>query len=130
MKSKIPQYYGASKQIFDNAKALRKRSTPAEDFLWQLIRNRKIAGFKFRRQHPLKYFIADFYCHEALLVIEADGSIHDVEAIKQYDKHREEEIITLGITVLRFSNDSIFSDPDTVIKNIETFLINKTNISL
>ena len=89
-----------------------------------MIRNRKVGGFKFRRQHPLKYFIADFYCHEALLVIEADGTIHDLETIQQYDKHREEVITELGITVLRFTNDSIFSEPDVVIASIETFLKN------
>lgn len=127
MKSKIPQYYGATKRIVDNAKALRRRTTSAEDLLWQMIRNRKIAGFKFRRQHPLNYFIADFYCHEALLVIEADGSIHDLENIKQYDKQREEKITELGITVLRFSNDSIFSEPDVVIKSIESFLKNSSS---
>ena len=130
MKSKIPHYYGASKRIFDNAKLLRKKSTAAEDLLWQIIRNRKVAGFKFRRQHPLKCFIADFYCHEALLVIEIDGSIHNIEAIKQYDKQREEEIIELGITVLRFSNEAVFSEPDLVFKNIETHLKNTTKVKI
>lgn len=126
MNSKIPYYYGASKRIFDNANALRKKSTSAEDLLWQMIRNRRIMGYKFRRQHPLKHYIADFYCHEALLVIELDGSIHNLEHIKQYDKHREAIITELGITVLRFNNDAVFNDAGTIIKSIEThfFLFN------
>ena len=123
MNSKIPYYYGASKRIFDNANALRKKSTAAEDLLWQLIRNRHIMGYKFRRQHPLKHYIADFYCHEALLVIELDGSIHELEHIKQYDEHRETLINELGITVLRFTNEAIFSEADKVIKSIESHFL-------
>lgn len=81
-------------------------------------------GFKFRRQYPLKYFIVDFYCHEALLVIELDGDIHELENIKQYDKRREAIIKEMRITVLRFKNDSIFSEINPVIKKIEAYLIN------
>ncbi len=120
--SKIPHYYDATKKIFDNAKSLRRKSTAAEDLLWQMLRNRKVGGFKFRRQHPLNYFIADFYCHEALLVVELDGNIHDLEIVKQYDKQREEEIIELGIQVLRFTNEEVFSEPDKVVKTIETHI--------
>ena len=83
MKLIINQSYCALPYIFDNAKVLRQRSTKAEQHLWKMIRNSQLMGFKFRRQHPLKYFIADFYCHEALLVIELDGSIHELENIKQ-----------------------------------------------
>lgn len=124
MHSKIPYYHGASKRIFDNAKQLRRKSTAAEDLLWQMIRNRRVLGFKFRRQHPLLHFIADFYCHEALLIIEVDGSIHDLEHIQHYDQQREAMIHELGITILRFSNESIFSEADAVIKTIETHLLN------
>jgi imidazole glycerol-phosphate synthase subunit HisF len=122
MKSKHPHYYGAALSTFEKAKALRKDSTPAEKLLWKIIRNRKMLGLKFRRQHPLKYFVADFYCHEALLVIEVDGSIHDLEEIKQYDKEREEIITELGITVLRFTNEEVFSEPEKIEKEIEKHL--------
>lgn len=118
----INQSYGASKYLFDNAKLLRKKGTSAEQFLWIIIRNRKILGFKFRRQHPIKYFIADFYCHEAFLVIELDGNIHELENIKSYDQKREEIINSLGITVLRFTNDEVFSDIDNVIRTLEKHL--------
>lgn len=124
MKPIINQSYAATSYLFDNAKALRKRSTKAEKHFWQMIRNRQLMGFKFRRQHPLKYFIADFYCHEALLVIELDGNIHDLENIKGYDKQREAIITELGITVLRFRNEEIFIQSDFVIEKIERHLNN------
>jgi cyclase len=123
MKPIINQSYAAASYLFDNAKALRKRSTKAEQHLWQMIRNRQLMGFKFRRQHPLKYFIADFYCHEALLVIELDGSIHELENIKQYDQQREAIITELGITVMRFSNDAVFLEADKLIEKIEAHLM-------
>ena len=122
MKSKRPFNYSAALSTFDKAKTLRKDSTPAEKQLWKMIRNRDVKGFKFRRQHPLLYFVADFYCHEALLVVELDGSIHELEDVKQYDKQREEKIIALGITVLRFTNEEVFAEPEMVIKKIEEHL--------
>jgi cyclase len=123
MKLIINQSYCALPYIFDNAKVLRQRSTKAEQHLWKMIRNRQLMGFKFRRQHPLKYFIADFYCHEALLVIELDGSIHELENIKQYDQQREAIITELGITVMRFSNDAVFLEADKLIEKIEAHLM-------
>jgi len=59
------------------ARELREKHTPSEALLWQLLRNRRLFGFKFRRQHQFGDYIADFYCHEARLVIECDGSVHD-----------------------------------------------------
>ena|ERR1035437_1386065 len=125
MKSKHPHYYGAALGTFEKAKALRKDGTPAEKLLWKMIRNRKLFGLKFRRQHPLKYFVADFYCHELLLAIEVDGSIHDLEENKQYDKEREEIITELGITVLRFTNEEVFSEPEKIEKEVKKNLQKK-----
>lgn len=122
MKSKQPYYYGAALSTFEKAKALRKNSTPAEKRLWKIIRDRKMLGLKFRRQHPLKYFIADFYCHEALLVLEVDGSIHTLEEIKQYDKEREAMIAELGLTVLRFTNEEVFTEPEKIEREVEKHL--------
>ncbi|HRF99616.1 MAG TPA: endonuclease domain-containing protein [Bacteroidia bacterium] len=122
MKRIINQSYGASDYLFDNAKKLRKRSTTAEHIFWQIVRSRKILGFKFRRQHPIKYFIADFYCHEASLVIELDGTIHELGNIKRYDMEREAILNGLGISVLRFTNEEVFSDIDNVILKLEKYL--------
>jgi len=63
--------------LADFARELREKQTPAEALLWQLLRNRRLLGFKFRRQHQFGDYIADFYCHEARLIIECDGSVHN-----------------------------------------------------
>lgn len=122
MKSKQPQFYGASTTAYKNARRLRKRQTKAEEVLWQLVRNRKIANAKIRRQHPIGPFYVDFYCHEAQLVIEVDGSIHDVEEVQVYDKERQGYIEGFGITFLRFSNDEVLINPESVVKEIEDFI--------
>jgi len=122
MKSKWPSYYGASEKTEARAKHLRRKSTDAEKLCWKIIRNRKVMDLKFRRQHPLQHFIADFYCHEAKLVIELDGDIHELDNVRQYDERRQKAIEELGLTVLRFTNEQIFSDPDIVLKKIEECL--------
>jgi len=71
------------------------------------LRNRKILGFKFRRQHPLDKYIADFYSHEAKLIIEIDGGIHNQLDSIEYDKNRSYELEELGIKVLRFTNEEV-----------------------
>jgi imidazole glycerol-phosphate synthase subunit HisF len=122
MGSKIPYFYKASKKTFEFAKDLRHNQTTAEQFLWNVIRGRKLNGYKFRRQHPIGHFIADFYCHEAKLVIELDGNIHDQEQVRLRDICREEIIKEFGIVVLRFKNDDIFSEIDNVVKEIMKYL--------
>ena len=94
-----------AKFTFETARDLRKRNTVAEDAFWQMVRNRKFLGFKFKRQFPIKFdyrdrkrfFIADFYCHEKTLVIEVDGGIHNEEDVKERDENREFELTQLDI---------------------------------
>jgi very-short-patch-repair endonuclease len=114
MKSKRPYFHGASELTFKNARRLRKPLTPAENTLWQMLRNRGLLGLKFRRQHPLGPFIADFYCHELCLVIEIDGPIHEQELIKQYDKERERYLSALGLIVIQFTNEDVMSNPEVI----------------
>ncbi|MCH8831601.1 MAG: DUF559 domain-containing protein [Chloroflexi bacterium] len=85
-KARIPKY------VPGRARRLRTNSTGAEVVLWAVLRNRKLEGAKFRRQHPLGRYIADFYCHEALLVVELDGSVHDDAPQAEYDAVRQKEI--------------------------------------
>ena len=85
-------HFGAKPDILDKARELRQRETKAEKVLWYNIRDRKINGLKFRRQHALDIFIADFYCHEIKLVVEIDGSIHDLKENQEYDIGRSEEL--------------------------------------
>ena len=110
MKSQIPQYYRSTKRTEQNAKALRKPLTPAEELFWKIVRNLNLLGLKFRRQHPIGPFIADFYCHELKLVVEIDGDVHDLEDVKQYDVQRENYIKELGLKVLRFQNGDVFKN--------------------
>lgn len=81
----------ANHLVFELAKELRRNMTEAEQKLWFHLRQ-GISGFKFRRQHPLKNYIADFYCHKLKLVIEADGGIHNKPEVKEYDAIREQNL--------------------------------------
>ena len=98
---------------------LRKSMTPAERVLWERLRNRQVRGYRFRRQHPIKNFIVDFFCYEAMLIIEVDGSVHD--EIKQSERDEQRTLILkrLGIKVIRFSNYEVINLTDQVITKIE-----------
>ncbi len=82
-------HLNAKKSTKEFAKGLRKRQTSAEELFWKIVRNRNMLNLKIRRQHPIGPFIVDFYCHELLLVIEIDGSIHDLEEVKEKYIKRE-----------------------------------------
>ena len=110
--------FGAKREIFENAKELRKSQTEAENALWDVLRSRRCGGLKFRRQHPVKDFILDFYCHEYLLGVEVDGLIHENDEAKEYDLNRTAELENLGITILRFRNDEVLTDISKVLAEI------------
>lgn len=118
---------GAEKGIYQRARELRNRSTPAEEILWGYLKTKPL-GYKFRRQHPYAVYILDFYCHQLKLVIEVEGSIHDKEAIKANDKLRQELLEQDEMTVLRFTNETILTEPESVISQIEQY-INSNNES-
>jgi len=108
--------------IFSRALSLRKKMTVSERLLWDKIRNRRINGLKFRRQHPIHLYIADFYCHEKKLIIEIDGVIHKSDEIKENDQNRSAELDRLGISVIRFTNEEILGNIDQVINNLKIFI--------
>ena len=108
-------FEGASHLIFANAKHLRKNMTDAEIFLWMYLKN-GIEGLKFRRQHPIGVYIADFYCHKVKLIIEADGSIHNRIEIIEKDQQKEKD---WGYNIIRFTNKQILSNTDFVIDKIK-----------
>ncbi len=110
-------YYGASHLIFQKAEELRNRMTAAEEILWKHIRINQWK-LKFRRQHPIWNYVADFYCHGIKLVIELDGSIHEADDVKKNDEAREKHLKELGLTVLRFKNEEIFKNMPLVLKTI------------
>ena len=115
MKSHI--HFGASKQVFINAKALRNCQTIAEKLLWSRLRNNQL-GYHFRRQHPLSKYVVDFYCEALKLVIEVDGSIHADPIVVIEDKSKEESLVSYGLVVIRFTNDAVVKDVDAVVQLI------------
>ena len=114
-----PMYFGATPDIFKKAKELRKYETEAEKILWTKLSKNQMMGLQFRRQHPISRFIADFYCARIKLVIEVDGSIHELPENQLYDIGRSEILNDFGITVIRFSNEQIIEDIDYTINKIE-----------
>ncbi len=115
-----------STALYGKAKALRQNSTPAEQQMWYILRNRKVGSFKFRRQHPILNFVADFYCAEAKIIIELDGQMHATKEIAKYDLWRKEILNSCGIMTLRFDNESVFDNADEVIRKIELVLRSRT----
>jgi very-short-patch-repair endonuclease len=105
-------------EILQNARELRTRSTEAEELLWLVLRNRQFCGFKFRRQHPVSRFILDFYCHEAKLAIELDGSGHSDDDQMVYDAERTKELEAADIKVLRFWNRDVLTKIESVMDEI------------
>jgi len=115
-------HYGAKASTQEYARELRLRTTEAEQKLWSLLRNRQLKGKKFRRQHAIANYVADFYCNESRLVIELDGNFHTAAETKEYDKFRTNLLNELGITVLRFWNEEVIKNPGKVIKKISEYL--------
>ena len=103
--------------VQESALYLRKHLTPAERVLWNRIRNRQLAGLKFRRQHPLGPFVADFYCAEARLVVEVDGGVHTL--LQERDAGRTGEFGRYGYRVIRFANDQVLMDIEAVLSAID-----------
>jgi len=97
---------GAKPILFERASRMRQHMTPAEQRFW-LAANKKQLGVKFRNQHPLVYFIADFYCHELRLVVEIDGGYHKKHEQYEYDEERSAELEAWNITVVRFTNTEV-----------------------
>ncbi len=108
------------------ARQLRKSMTDAETILWQQLRNRKLGGFKFRRQHPINHYIADFFCYECRLVVEVDGPYHNEPDQKAYDEARTMRLKELNISVIRFANCDVMERTEFVLKEILHHLMNRS----
>ena len=108
------------RQLKPVARGMRHEPTPAEEALWQALRNRKVAGAKFRRQFTIDRFIVDFYCHQANLVIEIDGPTH--ESQQAADAEREAILTRTGLKVLRFTNREVMGNVRLVLNQIRAAL--------
>jgi cyclase len=111
-------FYGAGPQLFENAKRLRDNMTADEQLLWGALQNSKVSGFRFKPQHPISYFVADFYCHAARLIIELDGAVHDAVDQSEYAANRTYMLEELELRVIRFRNEEVFSDINSVLTRI------------
>ena len=118
----FPFYFNVDPGMLRMAREQRKNMTPAEKKLWQRIRGKRL-GMKFRRQHPINRFIADFYCHEARLVVEIDGGYHDEEEQQKYDAGRTKELEEFGIRVIRFTNAEVEENLAGVVMRIKNSLL-------
>jgi very-short-patch-repair endonuclease len=101
------------------AKRLRREMTPAERRLWKALRGNALDGFHFRRQQVIGGYIADFYCDAANVAIELDGSVHQEQW--RYDESRDQAIASMGVRVLRISNDAML-DVEAVIEYVRQAL--------
>jgi very-short-patch-repair endonuclease len=95
---------------------LRKSMTPAETEFWELVRDRRMHGLKFRRQQLIDGFIVDFYCDTHSLCIEIDGGIHESGRQSEYDKARDEFLRSRGLNIIRFNNEDVLNNKDFIAK--------------
>src|ERR1700761_8724096 len=110
-------FLGAGNLIFQNATELKRNMTHAELVLWGHLKGKQL-GAKFRRQHPIGQYIADFYCHQHKLIIEIDGGIHQLPEIADNDIERQLDLEANGIKIIRFTNEQIFSQLEKVLNDI------------
>lgn len=110
-------FFNANARTFSNARELRKNPTRSEEELWSRLRDNQL-GVRFRRQHPVFKYVVYFYCHSHRLAVEVDGTIHNVNWVKENDLARSEDLKSLGIKVLRFSNSEVTNEIENVIASI------------
>ena len=107
----------------DAARQLRHEQTDAERVLWNVLRNRQVLNLKFRRQHPIGNYIADFCCIEKGLIVELDGSQHLERA--KLDEERTKWLNSHGFEVLRFWNDEVASNPEGAVEQIKNHIFQR-----
>ena len=125
MRRKIIAYNPRLKQL---ARNLRNNSTKSEVKLWMELRAKKMMGYDFHRQKPLDNFIADFFCHELMLVIELDGYSHNFEEVAVRDSIKESRLTELGITVIRFPDSDVLWDINNVLRAITNYILDYEEI--
>lgn len=119
-----PMIYGLLKEFVATH---RSNPTEAEKSLWEILKGKKMAGYKFRRQHIISNYIADFVCLSEQLVIEVDGLYHQLPENKTSDEERTQELNKLGFQVLRFTNEQVLHDTDNVINTIVLRLLERNS---
>jgi len=115
---KHDMYLAASASLFGFSKQLRLQETPAEKLLWSRL-SRNQLGVKFRRQHPIYYYVADFYCHSHKIIVEVDGPIHNSKENQFNDLIRTSGFNEFNIEVIRFTNEEVINNIDDVVFRIK-----------
>ena len=100
------------------ARDMRRDPTDAEKKLWHRLRDRRLSGFKFRRQAPFADFVLDFFCRERMLAVELDGGQHLDPEVAEYDRKREQALARMGVRILRFSDIDALKETDAVASRI------------
>ena len=130
-KKDIPGYFNSTGKEWHNtlgfAKENRQHLTEAEAIIWYQVRDRKMEGFKFRRQHPIAGYIPDFVCLEQKLIIEIDGGYHDEAAQKKFDGARQSWLAEKGFEMIRFTNEEVTTNLKEVLKTITKKLKEERN---
>src|SRR3712207_6592959 len=106
------------RRFTQRARHLREQQTSAEALLWQALRNRKLARWKFRRQHSVDRFVVDLVCLDSRLVIEVDGATHSTDREVRRDEERTRALEICGYHVIRFANAEIYDNLDGVMETI------------
>ena len=106
--------------LVERARELRQKKTPAENLLWELVRDRRFLELKFRRQHQLGDYILDFYCDERRCAVELDGPVHDARIKK--DQKRDAYLASQGIMVIRIRNEDLLTDSAAILRHIASQL--------
>ena len=106
-------------QLKGNSRILRKNMTDSELLLWRFIRRKQIHNVQFYRQKPIAGYIVDFYCSKVNLVIEIDGSQHFDEEHLRKDQKRDAVLVKMGLQVLRFDNNQVLTESQSVLAKIE-----------
>lgn len=115
-----------NRNLQPNANRLRKEMTKAEACLWKyVLRAGKMKGYGFRRQRPVLNYIADFMCKELMLIVEVDGSIHELEEVRKNDEQRQKALEEAGFTVLRFTNNEVLTNIQWVHSCLEKWIEKK-----
>ncbi len=115
----MPKPNHNKKYLKRNRKELRNNLTSAEATLWSMLKNKKLDGRKFRRQHSIDNFIVDFYCPKEKLIIELDGDIHFNPICENADYLRDKILKNYGLKVLRFENKVVFQQPEIILNAIK-----------
>jgi very-short-patch-repair endonuclease len=118
MKNKLIPY---NPRLKEYARKLRKAGVLSEVILWKEIR-RKSLGVEFHRQVPIDNYIVDFYCHELMLVIEVDGSIHELEDVKMNDSVRQKILESFGIMFIRFEDFDVKHNLEFVLRDLRAMV--------